>query len=75
MVQVPRAGDVFDAEGGVVGGDEAREEWSSYTGRTWSQLEWWATAARDRKRAGDDPFTRQDAKAFVATPAQRDSPN
>ena len=74
MVQVARASDVFDEDGEVVGGEEKRKEWERYAGRTWSQLEWWGMAARDRKQMGDDPFKRKDGEPFVSRPRERDSP-
>mmetsp|Transcript_12664 Transcript_12664/g.33041 ORF Transcript_12664/g.33041 Transcript_12664/m.33041 type:complete len:263 (+) Transcript_12664:46-834(+) len=71
LVLVPSAQTVFDAEGLVVGGDDARERWAAYAARCWAQLEWWGTACR-RQRAVCDPF--DESPPFTNQPSQRNAP-
>ena len=70
MVHVPHAHDAFDADGHPPS-DEAKARWASYASRTFSQLTWWASAARAH-RAACDPFDA--SPAFVAAPRERDAP-
>ena len=37
--------DAIDADGAPTGGAEEAKRWSTYTGRSLSQLEWWAGEA------------------------------
>lgn len=67
MIHVPRAQEVFDAEGGFAEGVDG-DRWSGYMQRTLSQLLWWAEAARER-RARSLP-----TEAFVRDPSQRNAP-
>jgi len=70
MVHVPRAQEVFDAEGGYPDG-VAGERWDAYLDRSLAQLRWWAEAARHQRQSGaippPDPFTRD--------PSQRNAPD
>ncbi len=70
MIQVPRAHEVFTAEGGFADGADARA-WTGYIDRGLAQLDWWAAAAA-RHRDRDDPHQR--IGAFKARPSQRNAP-
>mmetsp|Transcript_110381 Transcript_110381/g.321402 ORF Transcript_110381/g.321402 Transcript_110381/m.321402 type:complete len:243 (+) Transcript_110381:203-931(+) len=72
MVHVPHAPKVFNEDGSVnvaEGEDVAR--WRDYGARSWSQLEWWGTAAR-RHREVVDPT--KDSPPFATDPTQRNAP-
>lgn len=80
MIHVPKAQEILDREGRVVvdvsseadgGGRDAAERWEKYCGRCFSQLEWWAEAAR-KHRAEADPF--DESPAFAKSPDQRNAP-
>ncbi len=70
MAHVPKAQDVFDEDGTVKNG-QSDERWSSYFGRTFSQLVWWATAA-EAQRAKSDPHAA--IGNFKRDPSQRNVP-
>mmetsp|Transcript_12623 Transcript_12623/g.25866 ORF Transcript_12623/g.25866 Transcript_12623/m.25866 type:complete len:278 (-) Transcript_12623:171-1004(-) len=71
MIHIPKAQDVFDKDGNIIvleanedGGDDgnnvesaenAENQWQKYCGRCFSQLEWWADAAK-RHKEFVDPF-------------------
>lgn len=70
MVHVPKAQEVFAADGSPQSGvDQA--SWFDYFGRTFSQLVWWAEAAR-LHRGEVDP--RDLVKDFKRDPSQRNAP-
>lgn len=67
MVHVPKAQDIFDADGTFQSGIDA-DQWRGYMGRTFDQLLWWAGAAK---------YQRGQAKAtdaFDKDPSQRNAP-
>lgn len=69
MIHVPNAQEVFDEAGSFgTGVDAAR--WNGYLGRTFTQLAWWAQAARHQREDGsaDQPA------AFARDPSQRNAP-
>jgi NAD(P)H-dependent FMN reductase len=69
MIHVPKAHEVFDEEGGVLDGGE--NGWASYFKRAFSQMVWWAEAARlQRERL--DPH--QYIGNFKSDPSQRNAP-
>lgn len=70
MIHIPKAQDVFDEDGAPQEGVNS-EEWQQYFGRTFSQLIWWAQAAKvHRDRV--DPHRM--IKDFVTDPSQRNAP-
>ncbi|SFL26641.1 NAD(P)H-dependent FMN reductase [Nitrosomonas aestuarii] len=70
MVHVPKAQEVFAADGSPQSGEDP-VSWFNYFGRTFNQLIWWALAAREH-RARDDPH--QLVKDFKRDPSQRNAP-
>eukprot|EP00729_Bicosta_minor_P020066 gene20066-24568_t len=70
MVHVPKAASVF-AEDGTTVAQEDQARWDAYAGRTLSQLEWWAGAAKEH-RALADPLAV--SPPLRSTPAQRNAP-
>jgi NAD(P)H-dependent FMN reductase len=70
MVHVPAAHEVFDEDGTYLASVDAAR-WTSYLGRTLSQLAWWGTAAR-RQREDDGGAAR--TPAFDRDPSQRNAP-
>ncbi|KAL7467355.1 hypothetical protein ACHAXS_007597 [Conticribra weissflogii] len=87
MIHIPKAQDVFDKDGNIIvleaeedGGADgksvklaanAENRWREYCGRCFSQLEWWADAAKKHKELVD-PF--DDSPAFLKSPRQRNAP-
>lgn len=71
LMLVPSVQTVFDANGEVIGDDEARARWVGYAGRSWAQLEWWGSACR-RQRERRDPF--DESPPFTVQPSERDAP-
>ncbi len=87
MIHIPKAQDVFDKDGNIIvleaeedGGADgksvksaanAENRWREYCGRCFSQLEWWADAAKKHKELVD-PF--DDSPVFLKTPGQRNAP-
>jgi len=70
MIHIPKAQEALNDDGKVHGRDN-QAEWESYVDRCFSQLEWWADAAR-RHRQDVDPF--EESPAFQKNPSQRDAP-
>lgn len=70
MIHVPKAADVFAEDGSLLDEQDAKG-WAKYMGRTFSQLEWWATAARTQT-AEQDPHDL--IKPFTRDPSQRNAP-
>eukprot|EP00934_Nitzschia_sp_Nitz4_P006389 Nitzschia sp. Nitz4//scaffold121_size67750//36699//37388//NITZ4_006069-RA/size67750-processed-gene-0.9-mRNA-1//1//CDS//3329534354//6379//frame0 len=68
MIHVPKAHEVMDADGVV---SEDPDQWESYCGRCFSQLEWWAAATKEHRQKVD-PF--QKSPSFAKTPSQRNAP-
>ena len=50
---------------------EDPKRWQDYCERCFSQLEWWAEAAKEHKMVSD-PFAR--SKPFQSSPSQRNAP-
>lgn len=71
MVHVPFAQNVFDEDGGIQGGKEDEERWENYVDRCLSQLEWWATAAKEHRKIVDP---NESSPAFRSDPTQRNAP-
>ncbi|MGI9372896.1 MAG: NADPH-dependent FMN reductase [Hyphomicrobiales bacterium] len=67
MVHVPRAHNVFDSQGGYLDDVDAKD-WSSYLGRAFEQMHWWAQAAINQRKISS-PTT-----AFNRDPSQRNAP-
>ena len=70
MIHVPEAQTVLTEEGGW-SADSDSTRWNGYLGRTFEQLDWWASAAQ-RQRCEDDPHKR--ISAFTKSPTQRNAP-
>lgn len=70
MVHVPKAQDVFTAEGDYREGVDA-SGWEGYLNRTFTQLWWWADAARQQRKRSDPHRL---AGHFTQDPSQRNAP-
>lgn len=70
MIHVPKAQDVFAADGSVQGGD-TQSSWFDYFSRTFNQMVWWAQAASSQRDALDPHDL---VKAFKRDPSQRNAP-
>jgi chromate reductase len=68
MIHLPNAQDILDEDGAPV---ENEEKWQQYTDRCFSQLEWWATAAKQHRQQVD-PFVQ--SPSFRRNPSQRNAP-
>lgn len=68
MIHIPKAQDVLREDGTP----HEASRWDSYPDRCFSQLEWWAEAAREQKTVCD-PFTV--SPSFQTDPAERNAPN
>lgn len=69
MIHVPKAHEVFDAEGAYLDGVDG-EDWAGYFNRTLLQLAWWAEAARRQRDSGETGRP----GAFNRDPSQRNAP-
>mmetsp|Transcript_16986 Transcript_16986/g.28462 ORF Transcript_16986/g.28462 Transcript_16986/m.28462 type:complete len:255 (-) Transcript_16986:233-997(-) len=69
MIHIPKAQQVFDEDGNILD-DKALESWRSYVNRSFSQLEWWAEAAKEHKK-NVDPL--EVSPVFGKDPSQRDA--
>ncbi len=69
MIHVPKAQEVFDAEGRYLD-DVDGEDWAGYFNRTLMQLAWWAEAARRQRELGESGRP----GAFSRDPSQRNAP-
>lgn len=69
MLHLPRAQEVFSEDGGFAEG-VPQDRWGSYMARGFSQLEWWAEAAKAQRARQD--LGRE--SAFRTSPDQRDAP-
>jgi NAD(P)H-dependent FMN reductase len=70
MVHVPKAQDVLDADGAFMPGEDA-DAWHKYFDRSFSQLKWWAEAAKQGRSATS---TASLPPAFRTNPSQRNAP-
>ncbi|MDN4502081.1 NAD(P)H-dependent oxidoreductase [Alteromonadaceae bacterium BrNp21-10] len=70
MVHIPKAQDVFQENGQVVEGADAKR-WAGYIHRTFAQLHWWANAAAEQRAIVAPDSV---AKAFTRDPSQRNAP-
>jgi chromate reductase len=64
-----RKQDNFDDHGNPI---QDSKRWQDYCDRCFSQLEWWAEAAKEHKMV-TDPFAR--SKPFQSSPSQRNAPS
>lgn len=73
MIHIPKAQEVFDRDGNVDTSKDNNdtEQWRKYSSRCFSQLEWWAEAARIH-REKVDPF--DESPALARSPEQRNAP-
>ncbi|WP_372763168.1 NADPH-dependent FMN reductase [Pseudoalteromonas sp.] len=71
MIHVPKAQQVM-AEDGSFNEQSEQDAWFNYFSRTFTQLAWWAEAAKVQK-AAQDP--NQLLKSFTKDPAERNAPN
>ncbi|KAL7553780.1 hypothetical protein ACHAWF_017107 [Thalassiosira exigua] len=75
MIHIPKAQEVLDRDGNINASTDNDvndpERWQKYYGRCFSQLEWWAEAARCHKKVAD-PF--DESPAFAKSPNQRNAP-
>jgi len=74
MIHIPKAQEVINRDGSIVVTSEANDEeerWQKYCSRTFSQLEWWAVAARNHREVVD-PF--DESPVFGKAPSQRNAP-
>ncbi|MDP3516253.1 MAG: NAD(P)H-dependent oxidoreductase [Pseudohongiella sp.] len=70
MIHVPKAQEIFAADGSMQVG-EAQASWFDYFGRTFSQLVWWAQAAKEH-RAKINPHNI--VGDFKTDPSERNAP-
>jgi NAD(P)H-dependent FMN reductase len=70
MIHVPKAHEVLAEDGNFLASVDA-ERWTSYFGRSFAQLTWWASAAKNQ-RSAIDPHKL--TPAFKRDPSQRNSP-
>ncbi len=68
MVHVPKAADILNQEGEFI---HDSQSWQQYFERTFSQLVWWAQAAKNMC-VNVDPF--EGIKIFNKNPSQRNAP-
>lgn len=71
MIHIPKAQQVLDQDGNVIGTDDEQQRWDSYVDRSFSQLHWWGTAARNHKELVDPTKI---SPAFIRDPSQRNAP-
>lgn len=69
MVHVPKAQEVFGEDGNTADPNET-EKWDTYLDRTFQQLIWWSSAAREQRQSG----SLATPEAFTSTPSQRNAP-
>jgi NAD(P)H-dependent FMN reductase len=70
MIHVPKAQDVFEADGSMAAGED-QASWFDYFGRTFKQLIWWAQATSDHRGEVDPHHV---VKDFKKTPSDRNAP-
>lgn len=71
MIHIPKAHEVLADDGSFLENVDS-EEWANYFGRTFTQLKWWASAARNHKHESD-PHTL--IRSFKRDPSQRNTPS
>ena len=74
MIHIPKAQEVFDRDGNINAHSKDEhdpDQWQKYCGRCFSQLEWWAEAARCHREVSD-PF--DESPVFGKSPDQRNAP-
>ena len=75
MIHIPKAQEVINRDGNIDTSKDDNnnnpEQWMKYCGRCFSQLEWWAEAARTHRQISD-PFA--ESPAFAKSPEQRNAP-
>jgi len=70
MVQIPKVHEVLSEEGNFLNSTHAAE-WVNYFGRAFTQLAWWASAAKNQRQEVDPHKL---VPAFKRDPSQRNSP-
>jgi len=70
MIHVPKAAEVFDADGSAQPGED-QSAWYGYFGRTLNQLIWWAAATRSYTSELDPHTMTAD---FKTDPSERNAP-
>lgn len=70
MIQIPKAHEVLAEDGNFLENVDA-ERWTHYFARTFTQLTWWASAAKNQRNVIDPHKL---APAFKKDPSQRNSP-
>ena len=70
MIHIPKAHEVLAEDGNFLAQVDAKEL-ASYFGRTFTQLTWWASAAKSQRHAIDPHKL---VRAFKRDPSQRNSP-
>lgn len=70
MIQIPKAHEVLAEDGFFLEHVDA-EGWSDYFSRTFTQLQWWASAAKKQKEEVDP---RKLVPSFKKDPSQRNTP-
>lgn len=71
MIHIPKAHEVLAEDGNSLEQIDA-EKWMSYFSRTFTQLTWWASAAKNQRNEVDPHKL---APAFKRDPSQRNSPS
>ncbi len=71
MIHVPKAREVFNPEGAFLA-DADGNAWTTYFARSFTQLRWWAAAAKKQREAGEADIR---PRAFTRDPSQRNAPS
>ncbi len=70
MIQIPKVHEVLAEDGSFIKNVDA-EGWADYFGRTFTQLKWWASAAKNQR---DEIDPRKFVRSFKRDPSQRNTP-
>lgn len=70
MIHIPKAHEVLAADGSFLGNVNA-ERWTDYFGRTFAQLKWWASAAKNHRQEINPHAL---IRSFKKDPSQRNTP-
>ncbi|MGG7055293.1 NADPH-dependent FMN reductase [Nitrosomonas sp. ANs5] len=70
MVHIPKADEVLGEDGSFLGSADA-QGWKQYFARTFTQLDWWASAARQQRAMSN---SQAPVPAFTKAPSQRNTP-
>jgi chromate reductase, NAD(P)H dehydrogenase (quinone) len=70
MIQIPKAHEVLAEDGSFLESVDA-EGWLDYFGRTFTQLKWWASAAKSQR---DEIDPSKLVRSFKRDPSQRNTP-